>query len=62
MLKPQPNLAHSLCFRRQETQNFTRSIIFVTPFYLQPVPVHTANCVKLIQWHVKERSVALFYI
>jgi hypothetical protein len=33
-------------------------IFFVIPFYLQPVPVHSANCVKTcIQWHVEECSV-----
>jgi hypothetical protein len=35
-------------------------IFFVTPFYSQPVPVHSSNCVKRrIQWHVEECSVAL---
>jgi hypothetical protein len=34
--------------------------VFVIPFYLQSVPVQSANCVKTrIQWHVEECSVAL---
>jgi hypothetical protein len=33
---------------------------FVIPFYLQSVPVHSANCVETcIQWHVEECSVVL---
>jgi hypothetical protein len=33
--------------------------IFVILFYMRCVPLHSANCVKLIQWHVEECSVAL---
>jgi hypothetical protein len=33
--------------------------IFVIPFYLQSVLVHSANCVARIQWHVEECSVGL---
>jgi hypothetical protein len=34
--------------------------LFVIPFYLQSVPVYSANCIKTrIQWHVEECSVAI---
>jgi hypothetical protein len=34
-------------------------IFFVIPFYLQSIPVHSANCVKAYRVHVEECSVAL---
>jgi hypothetical protein len=29
----------------------------IIPFYLQPVPVNSTNCVKFMLWHVEEWSV-----
>jgi hypothetical protein len=45
---------------KDRTQLLFLYILFVIPFYLQSVLVHSENCVKTcIQWHVEESSVAL---
>jgi hypothetical protein len=44
---------------RKSRYNFLGGLLI--PFYLQSVPVHSADCVELAQYYVEECSVALFY-
>jgi hypothetical protein len=49
----------SICARNLDSYKWALFFLFVIPFYLQSVLVHSANCVKThIQWHVEEYSVA----
>jgi hypothetical protein len=48
------------CVCHRDDVDLYAGFFFVIPFYLQSVPVHSANCVKKrIQLHVEEYSLAL---